>query len=298
MAKLSVVINNLNEKDHLKKVISSVKKLADEIVVIDMESTDGSTQVAKKMGAKVYTHQRLDYVEPARNFGIEKASGPWILILDPDERVSPKLQNKIKQIINKPEADYFRLPRKNIVFGKWLEYSRWWPDYNIRLFKKGSVSWNEIIHGVPLTHGKGLDLDAKENESIIHHHYESIDQYIERMNRYSSVQARLLLKEGVKFNWQDLIKKPSQEFLSRYFVGQGYKDGVHGLSVSLLQMVSELAVYLKLWQASKFPQKNLGPKESVSLMRKVEKDFHYWYADTLLKEKGGLINRIKRKYKW
>lgn len=297
MAKLSVVINNLNEKDNLKKAIASVKKLADEIVVIDMGSSDGSAEIAQKSGAIVYPHKRLDYVEPARNFGIEKANGPWILILDPDERISPKLQENIRQIIAKSEADYYRLPRKNIVFGKWLEYSRWWPDYNIRLFKKGAVLWNEIIHGVPLTHGRGLDLEAKEDMAIIHRHYDSIEQYVERMNRYTTVQARLLHKQEKKFSWQALIEKPSAEFLSRYFYGQGYKDGVHGLGVSLLQAVSELVVYLKLWQMAEFPQKTIKVADSINAFKHNEKSFHYWYNNTLVEEYGGVINRIKRKLK-
>ncbi len=297
MAKISVVINNLNEKDNLKKAINSVKSLADEVVVVDMESSDGSAEMAQEMGAKVYFHKRLDYVEPARNFAIEKAKGPWILIIDPDETVSRQLEKNIKKIIKSPEGDYYRLPRLNFVFGKDLMYSRWWPDYNIRLFKKGAVVWNEIIHAVPVTHGKGVDLEASKDMAILHNHYETIEQYIERMNRYTSVQARLLYKQEKKFNWLDLINKPSEEFLSRFFYGQGYKDGIHGLAVSLLQAVSELVVYLKLWQLDKFPQKNLKAVDTIDALKNSEKNFHYWYNDTLVKEHGGVINRIKRKLK-
>ncbi len=110
MTKLSVVINNLNEKNHLKEAILSVKNLADEVVVVDMESDDGSREEAERMGAKVYSHKRLSYVEPARNFGIEKATGQWILILDPDERINRKLESHIKQIIRESKADFYRLP--------------------------------------------------------------------------------------------------------------------------------------------------------------------------------------------
>ncbi len=297
MAKLSVVINNLNEKDHLKAAILSVKNLADEIVLIDMESTDGSREMALEMGAKVYGHKRLSYVEPARNFGIEKAAGPWILILDPDERISRGLEKNIKLIIEESKADYFRVPRQNIVFGKWLRYSRFWPDYNIRLFRKGFVSWNEVIHGVPLTHGTGLDLEPKKDLTIIHHHYDSIEQYLERLNRYTTVQATLLYKKGEKFSWHDLINKPAHEFMSRYFFGQGYKDGIHGMAVALLQAASELIVYLKLWQKNNFPPKKIKPEDAITLMRQREKDFHYWYADTLVKESGSFISRIRRKFR-
>ena len=127
-----------------------------------------------------------------------------------------------------------------------MKYSRWWPDYNIRLFKKGSVSWNEVIHAVPMTQGIGGELEAKEELSIVHHHYDSVEQYVERMNRYTSRHAELRVKEGYKLVWKDLIVKPANEFFSRYFFGEGYKDGLHGIALSFLQAFSELVLYLKI----------------------------------------------------
>jgi len=297
VSKISVVINTRNEGGFLKKAITSVKSWADEIVVVDMESEDDSAKIATSLGAKVYSHKPLDYVEPARNFAISKASGEWILVLDPDEEVSKNLQKRLTQIAENKEADYVRIPRKNIIFGKWMRHSRWWPDYNIRFFKKGAVEWNEIIHGVPMTHGKGIDLDDKESLAIMHNHYQSIEQFVERMNRYTSVQAQLLVNDNKRFSWRDLLQKPAGEFLSRYFFGKGYKDGMHGLALGLMQLVSDMVLYLKLWQLEKFPDKKLPLKSVIKQMRNVEDDFHYWYADSLLKENGGLTNRLRRKLK-
>lgn len=294
-SKLSVVVNALNEAKLLPQAIASVKGLADEIIVIDMESGDGTVEAAKKLGAKVFSHERLSYVEPARNFGISKTTGDWILILDPDEEVPSSLAKKIKEIIKIEDADYYRIPRKNIVFGKWLQHSRWWPDYNIRLFKKGSVSWNETIHAVPLTQGRGRDIEDNENLAIIHHHYESIEQFIERMNRYTSQQLKIKLSENYKFSWKDIVSKPVDEFLSRYFFGEGYKDGTHGLAVSLLQSFSELVLYLKIWQAEKFKEEDINVLDVVSEMSAKEKDLHFWQNDALYKETGKLTARIKRK---
>jgi len=277
--------------------MASVKGLADEIVVIDMESDDGTPEIAKKLGAKVFRHKRLNYVEPSRNFGISKTTGDWILILDPDEEVPPKLAKKIKEIISKGSHDYYRVPRKNMIFGSWLKYSRWWPDYNIRLFKKGMVSWNEIIHAVPMTQGVAGEIQAEEDLAIIHHHYDSIEQYIERMNRYTSQQAKIKLSENYSFSWRDLISHPMDEFLSRYFFGQGYKDGVHGLAVSLLQGFSELTLYLKIWQAEKFKEEDIKIGDIVSEMSIKEKDLHFWQNDAMYKETGNLTARIKRKFK-
>lgn len=295
MATISVVVNTRNEEDILPRTIKSIKDLADEIVVVDMESSDKTVEVAKKLGAKVFTHEPLEYVEPARNFGISKASSDWILILDPDEEISETLSKKIKEVIKIDEVDYYRIPRKNIVFGKWLQYSRWWPDYNIRLFKKGAVSWNEIIHSVPLTQGIGKDIEDKENLAIIHHHYSSIDEYLSRMNRYTSQQSKIKLSENYKFSWKDLINKPAEEFLSRYFFGQGYKDGVHGLALSVFQGFSEFILYLKIWQAEKFREEEINLLDVISEMSNKEKDLHFWQNDAMYKETGNLTARIKRK---
>jgi (heptosyl)LPS beta-1,4-glucosyltransferase len=275
-SKISVVINTLNEASSLPRVISSVRALAGEIVVCDMESDDNTREVAKKLGAEVFTHKRLSYVEPARNFAVSKATGDWILILDPDEEVPSGLAKKIKEIVKNPQAGYYRIPRKNIIFGKWIKHTRWWPDYNIRLFKKGMVSWNEVIHAVPMTQGLGADIPVKEGYALIHHNYEDIDQFIERMNRYTKIQSGELMKNGYVFAWQDLIAKPMSEFLSRYFAGEGYKDGVHGLALSLLQALSEFTLYSKVWQKQGFKDTEIKKKEINSELDRVILDLKWW----------------------
>lgn len=293
--KLSVVINTLNEGTLLPRVISSVKNLTDEIVIVDMESDDNTQEVARKLGAKVFAHKRLEYVEPARNFAVSKTTGDWILVLDVDEEISSTLANKIKQVIKDGNSDYCRIPRKNMIFGHWMKFSRWWPDYNIRLFKKGAVSWNEIIHAVPMTQGRGMDFDIKEDLAIIHHHYDSIEKYLEHMNRYTSVQAELKIKGGYKFSWRDMLVRPMNEFLSRYFGGEGYKDGIYGLALSLLQSFSELILYVKIWQADKFKDQDIKLNEVISELRERERDLHYWQGDSMYKESGSIKDRVIRK---
>lgn len=273
MNKLSVVINVHNEADNLPKVIKSVKDLADEIVVIDLESTDDTIEIGKKLGAKVYSYKNLGFVEPSRNFGISKATGDWVLILDADEEVGDDLRVEIDKVIKNPKADYYRLPRKNIIFGKWIKTARWWPDYNIRLFKKGTVSWNEVIHSVPMTQGLGVDLPEKEELAIIHNNYTDIDSYFEKMLRYTKAQAKNLLDNDYKFVWSDLITKPVNEFLSRYFAGKGYKEGVHGLVISLLQAFSELVLYVRVWN---YEEINIKDSEINSEFNKNIHDLKWW----------------------
>lgn len=294
MPSISVVINTKNEEKNLPRALASVKGLADEIVVVDMHSTDDTRDIAKKAGARVYLHRETGYVEPARNFALRKAQGDWILILDADEEVRTELRNTLRSLAKDPKADFYRLPRKNIIFGKWIEHSRWWPDYNIRFFKKGKVSWSEIIHSVPETQGKGLDLPTEEENAIVHYNYTSISQFIERLNRYSDIQSKFLEKGGYVFDWRDLIKKPVAEFVSRFLAGEGYKDGVHGLALGILQAFSEFVVYLKVWEHTKFKDEKLHEGEIGSEMENAEKEINHWLVQSGIK-KQSTLGRILRK---
>jgi len=295
--KISVVITTVDgEEKHLASCLASVKNFVNEIVIIDLSSGKKIENIAKKFKSKIFKHPFVNYVEPVRNFGINKATGNWVLVLDPDEEIPLTLINKLKQVVENNEADYVRIPRRNIVFGKALKHSRWWPDYNIRFFKKGHLDWDKEIHGIPIQSGKGVDLEVREEFAIIHHNYETIEQFIERMNRYTSVQAESKSKH-YKFSAKDLITKPAAEFLSRFFAAEGYKDGVHGLALSFLQAFYELVVYLKIWQIEKFKDETLSLKEITNEIKKVKKEFNYWENDTLVKEGSGIIPRIRRKFK-
>jgi len=298
VAKISVVVSVVREEiGVLARALDSVKDLAFEIVVVDMSGTSEVKEIVGKYKAELFSHEFSPYVEPVRNFGISKTKGDWILILDPDEEIPGPLARKLKKLSEKPTADFYRLPRKNIVFGKWLKYSRWWPDYIVRFFKKGTVSWGEAIHWVPVTNGIGKELEPKEDFAIVHHHYDSIEQYTERLNRYTSIQADLIGKKNYEFSWVDLIKKPSGEFLSRFFAGDGYKDGVHGLALALLQGFSELIVYLKVWQKKGFDESAIKLDEFSKAAGEAGRDLRYWQADAKVKSGGGILHKIKRKFK-
>lgn len=292
MAKISAVINTLNEEKKISRCLASLKGFANEIIVVDMMSTDRTVEIAKKYGAKVFKHKRVGYVEPARNFAISKAKYDWILLLDADEDISESFKKYIKKEIKEPQADYYRIPRKNIIFGKWMKHSGWWPDYNIRFFKKGSVSWNEVIHSVPMTTGKGLDIPSLQDYAIKHRHYSSVEEYITRMNKYTTIQAKELNKKGIEFKWRDVIVKPSSEFLRRYFAESGYRDGLHGLTLSLLQVLSELVVYTKLWQKQKFRKRKISAEDSYEELQKISKDFIWWMYESKINDSKNIFKKF------
>lgn len=274
--KISVVINTLNDEKNIKRAIDSVS-WTDEILICDMYSEDKTIEIAKKMGAKVIHHRKTDYVELARNFAISKATSPWVLVLDPDEEIPETLKMRLIKIAGKmTQIDYVRIPRKNIIFGKWMRASGWWPDLNVRFFKKGKVKWTDKIHRPPEVLGESLDLPQDEKWALIHHNYQTIPQFIERMNRYTSVEAEELIKDGYKFDWKDLLTKPLDEFLSRFFANRGYEDGLHGLTLSLLQALSFLVIYLKVWELSGFKEDLIKIAEIDEEKKKAGDAISYW----------------------
>lgn len=301
MPKISAVINTNNEEKRLPRALASLKGFANEIVVVDMMSTDSSREIAKKFGARVFKHKKLSFVEPARNFAIEKAKYDWILILDPDEEIPESLKLFLKKEIKESKADYYRIPRKNIIFGKWMKHTGWWPDLNIRFFKKGSVTWNQVIHSVPMTTGTGIDLPIKEEFALKHNAYSSVEEYVTRMNRYTGIQARELNRKNVQFSWAMLVTKPLSEFLRRYFAEEGFKDGTHGLALSLLQSLSELVVYVKLWQKQDFKKKKIEIYDLQNLFSKAGKELIWWLDESKIRVSKNIFKtiwlKIERKIK-
>lgn len=294
---ISVIINTRNEEANIARAMHSVKDFADEVIVVDMESEDRTVEIAKKHGAIVYYHKKTNYVEPARNFAIKKVESDWIFILDADEEAPKKLLEKLQDISMKSEYLFARIPRKNIVFGKWMEHSRWWPDYNIRFFKKGAVTWGDEIHSIPVSVGEGYNVPDTEDYAIIHHNYQTVEQFVERLNRYTTIQAKNAYDVGKRVTGIDFIKKPSSEFLSRYFAGKGYKDGTHGLALCLLQSFSELTVVVKMWQLQSYEPKKAPLKQVVTALKETQKEANYWTAEALIDQGAGVHQKVKRKFK-
>lgn len=285
--KISAVVNTLNEEKNIERCLKTLSWV-DEIVVCDDGSVDKTLDIAKKYDAKIFHHRLAGYVEPARNFGIDKTQGSWILVVDCDEEIPQKLAKKLQDISkSKENIECVAIPRKNFIFGKWIKYSGWWPDYQIRFFKKGKVFWTDKIHQDPKTEGVGCSLLPQDEFAIIHHNYQTVGQFIERMNRYTNIEARQLISEGYRFNWLDLFKKPDQEFFNRFFAQKGYKDGLHGLVLSSLQSFSFFLTYLKVWEIEGSKEQDVDLKELKKQAFSNLREFKFWIFDALEKSEKG-----------
>jgi len=292
---ISVVVNTLNEESNLARCLNSVKNFADEIIVVDMYSDDKTRKVAREFGARVFLHEKTGYVEPARNFAIGKSRGRWVLILDADEKITRSLAKQLKEIVKNKggEIDYVLIPRKNIIFGKWIQNSRWWPDYLPRFFKKGKIVWPTQIHQQPELKGTIYTLPDNERTAIVHYNYDRLDQFLSRALRYAEVQSEELIKEKkYKLSFADLLLKPAGELLSRYFAGGGYKDGLHGLALAILQSYATALIYLKVWERQKYQEKMIDNKKIKTTFSRLVVEIDFWLSRWWLDQSSGFKKSV------
>ncbi len=275
MASLSVVISSFNEEKNIVDCLKS-SAFADEIILVDNSSTDKTKEIAKKYTQKIFTRPNHQMLNINKNFGFLKASSEWILCLDADERITAELAKEIITTISNPKADGYKIPRKNIIFGKWIEHTGWYPDYQLRLFKRNKGRFAEKhVHEMLKVDGEVEVL----NSPIEHQNYQTISQFIDKMNRiYTPNEAENLLKNGYSFNWLDSVRFPVREFLSRFFARKGYKDGLHGLVLSFLMAFYHLIIFVRLWEQMKFPQVDESSviNDLKTESKNLSKEFAHW----------------------
>ena len=248
--KLSVVIITLNEQENIERCLKSVVDLADEIVIVDSGSTDKTVEIAKKYKATIYVREFDNYANQ-KNYALTKAQGEWILSLDADEEITPELRNEIKSVISGqwPVVGAYSIPRKNIIFGKFIKYSRWQPelDRHIWLFRKESARWVGRVHEEVVVDGEVGRLKSPK----IHYQYKTVREFVDMMNSYSELEAEEKSKKGVKFSFFRIFFDPLYNFSVRYFYRLGFLDGKHGFVLAYLMAIYHLLVWVKIWERQK-----------------------------------------------
>lgn len=295
---ISAIVHTYNEEKNIDRCLTSLS-FVDEIIVVDMGSTDNTLKRAENYKTTIFKHPYTRFVEPARNFGISKAKQEWILVVDADEEIPISLSHLLKDLASKGEYQYYRLPRKNILLNKWIQHTGWWPDFQIRFFKKNYVKWVKQIHGIPETIGKGFDMEAIEANAITHYNYQSIEQFISRLNKYTSVTAEEYFLKNIRSTQKDLFLFPTKEFVKRFFVQEGFKDGIHGLALSFLQSFYELVVMLKLWELEGFKEEKIKLEQMKDFLNEETRQKQFWLYNKLLIQKNNIMQkflwRVKRK---
>lgn len=245
---ISVIMVVRNEEEQIRECLETVS-WSDEIVIVDQSSTDSTINIAKEFTDKIFETPSKGYCEPDRNFAIEKASSIWIFYIDADERVSPELKNEILSIVKSddPRSAYY-VNRRNYFFGKWIKTCGWYPAPVLRLFKKEEVKFPDEIHQVPI-HKE--EYGFLKND-LIHYSYNSLNEYFEKFNRYTTQIAKDEFKRGIRAKGFYFVVymalKPIYIFFRKFIWLQGFKDGIRGFLISFSSSLTIFVSKIKLWE--------------------------------------------------
>ncbi len=261
--RLSVVVAVKNEAHQIRECLESLR-FADEIVVVDMLSTDGTLELVRDLADKVMVHDggphRLIHVN--KNLGFDAATGPWILNLDADERLTPALRDEILGVLRGPDPGVaaYALPFTHYFFGKYLRHGGFRGSL-VRLFRKGKLRYPaDRAHSTPLVDGKIAELKGL----VVHFNHRRIADFVEKMNLYTSSDAALLVEHGrgglrnrplPRNLGGKLFQAPIAVFWNRYIRHAGFLDGVHGFVAAVLLGFYQFVEYAKVWE-----RKNVPPK--------------------------------------
>jgi len=247
---ITVVIHTYNEEKNIEECTKSAKLLTDDIILIDTESSDKTVSIAKSLGVKTFVFKRSFYVEPSRKFGIEKAGGEWVFILDADERMTKELAKEIKfELQENINVTYFKIPRKNIFAGKkWLRYGGWYPDMQMRLIKKSAfIDWPAIIHATPKIEGEMGYL----SEPFLHLFHPNLDNMVTKTAMYEEIESELLYKAGIIPRTRTFFRKFLGELDRRMILKMGFLDGTIGVIEAIYQAFSKTITYLFVYEKHK-----------------------------------------------
>jgi len=242
--KVSVTIITLNEAGHIGAAIDSVA-WADEILVVDSGSTDGTADLARAKGAVVLARAWSGYVDQ-KNYAAEHASHDWIFSLDADERVAPALAQELRTVLaSEPAMRAYRIPRVTFHLGRWVRTTDFYPDFQTRLYDRRAARWRgTYVHESVAADGPV----GRLRHEIEHHSYRDLRDQMDRINHYTSLAARQMYEAGRRAGPLDLVVHPPAAFLRNYLLRRGVLDGMVGLTISLTSAYSVFLKFAKLWE--------------------------------------------------
>ncbi|HEY2385740.1 MAG TPA: glycosyltransferase family 2 protein [Candidatus Binatia bacterium] len=259
---ISAVVNTLDAERFLAYALRSVASWVNEIVVVDMGSTDGTVAIARHFGATVVDHPRTGLVEAARDFACEAARGPWLLVLDADEIVPPQLARRLRAVADTDEADAVRVARCNYLLGAPLRHSGWNPsrDVHLRFFRRGAVEFLPVLHTDPRPRPEArvTTLGADDGLALVHLNYLDLDDVLARISRYSGIEAAQAFAAGTRASRTAALRGAAREWLTRFVRHGGYRDGWRGFYLALVMACARVVTQAKLAELEA-----VGPREAV-----------------------------------
>lgn len=241
--KISAIIIAGNEEKNIRDCLESVK-WCDEIILVDSESIDKTVEIAKEYTDKIFIKKWEGFADQ-KKYLLEKAANEWVLSLDADERVSDELREEVENLlINETQYDGYKIPRESYFLNKKIKHCGWYPDYQLRLFQKSKTQVTERkVH-------EGFIVDGKVGtlkNNLIHFTHQNIAETISKINSYSTLEAEEKFDKK-KVKPLQILTHPIAAFLNHFFSRKGYKEGVHGLMISLIHAMTNMLTYMKLWE--------------------------------------------------
>ncbi|MCL6510623.1 MAG: glycosyltransferase family 2 protein [Anaerolineae bacterium] len=246
---ISAVVLTLNEERHIGACLATLT-WADECVVFDSFSTDTTVALARQAGARVIQHPFENYAQQ-RNAALGAVESAWVFFVDADERCPVALGEEIRAVVASPRHDVYAVPRHNYLFGRLTLGAGWYPDYQARLFRVGKACFDPLreVHEVARHDGEMGYLKTE----LIHYNYDTLEQFHAKQRKYAQYDAGILFKQGVRPKPRNFVLQPLREFRRRFFALRGYRDGWHGLRLSVLMAYYNFDMYCRLarlWQAN------------------------------------------------
>ena len=248
MTGVTAIVITFNEAAHIEAALASLA-FADEIIVVDSQSTDDTVSRARRFTDKVIVRPWAGYVAQ-KNFAAEQAANDWVFSLDADERVSTPLADEIRAWARRDGADVprvagFRVPRVTFHLGRWLRSTDWYPDHQLRLYDRRRARWSgRLVHESVRADGPVERLHGE----LLHYAYRDLSHHVLTMDRYSTLAARQMYEDGRRAGWWDLALHPPAAFFRNYFLRGGFRDGVPGLIVSAMNARYVGLKLAKLWE--------------------------------------------------
>ncbi|MDD5173010.1 MAG: glycosyltransferase family 2 protein [Patescibacteria group bacterium] len=246
---LSAIIITKNEEKNISRCLFSIQGLVDEIVVVDTGSADRTLEIVGRYTDKIFSQRWEEDFAKHKNYAIFQSKGDWILSLDADEEISSELNTEIKNFFASGKEKKYAgmwIPRKNIIFGKWLKHGENWPDYQLKIFRRGSC-FQRAVHELVVVNGpRGFF-----TQPIIHHSYNNIKSFIQRSQNYTDIEAKILKQEQEKSSFKKVFVYPVAKFLKVYIFKKGFLDGWRGLIYAGLLAYYSFLKRLKHYQINK-----------------------------------------------
>lgn len=240
---VTATVITLNEAAHIEACLASLA-WADEIIVVDSGSTDGTPELARRAGATVISREWPGYAAQ-KDFAATQATHDWIVSVDADERVTPALADEIRAVTASPDGKVgFRVPRITFHLGRWIRTTDWYPDYQLRVYDRRHASWApRRVHESVTARGPVGQLAAH----LEHYAYRDLAHHHDTMQRYTTLAAQQMFEEGRRASLFDLAVHPLAAFLRNYVLRRGFMDGGPGLIVSAMNAHYVFLKFAKLW---------------------------------------------------